>query len=128
MNYEEYRMMEEKWIEVLQENTKLKAEIEQWQSTNLKLTCELTRVECENHQLKAELEQSVKMQNILSKLAYGSEFVRCYMCDNNMKNITLDGKNNGCNGRCYHKKNYTESDLIEKIKRELDRLKGKVEE
>ena len=89
MNYEEYRMMEEKWIEVLQENTKLKAEIEQyvklineqselnvsqfkqldtqyqeieklkaelkqWESTNLNLCTELTRVECENHQLKKD--------------------------------------------------------------------------
>jgi len=36
----------------VEENTKLKAEIEQWQSTNLKLVCELTRLECENYQLK----------------------------------------------------------------------------
>ena len=42
-------------------NIKLEAEIEQWQSTNLKLVCELTRIECENHQLKSELEQSVKL-------------------------------------------------------------------
>ena len=47
--------------EQAEENTKLKAEIEQWQSTNLKLVCELTRIECENHQLKSELEQSVKL-------------------------------------------------------------------
>ena len=39
MDYEKYRVMEEKWIEALQENDKLKAEIER---------------------LKAELEQSVK--------------------------------------------------------------------
>ena len=41
----------------VEENTKLKTEIEQWQSTNLKLACELTKVECENYQLKAELER-----------------------------------------------------------------------
>lgn len=86
---------------VFQENTKLKAEIEQ---------------------LKAELEQSVKLQIVLSKLLFGSEFARCYMCDNSMKNITLDGKNNGCDGGCYHEKNYTENDLIEKIKCEFDRI------
>ena len=125
MNYEEYRMMEEKWIEVLQENTKLKAENEASEMARNKQNDVLLQ---EIKRLEAELEQSVKLQNILSKLAYGSEFVRCYMCDNNMKNITLDGKNNGCDGGCYHKKNYTESDLIEKIKRELDRLKGKVEQ
>ena len=73
MTSEEARMMEEKWIESLKENSKLKTEIEQ---------------------LKAELEQSVKLQNVLLKLVLGSEFARCYMCDNSMKNITLDGKNN----------------------------------
>ena len=56
---------------VFQENTKLKAEIEQWQSTNLKLVCELTRIECENHQLKSELEQSVKEKSeVISKIEY----------------------------------------------------------
>jgi regulator of replication initiation timing len=57
-----------KAISVFEENTKLKAdverlkeEIEQWQSTNLELVCELTRIECENNQLKSELEQSVKL-------------------------------------------------------------------
>ena len=43
--------------EQAEENTKLKAEIEQWQSTNLKLVCELTMVECENYQLKADFKK-----------------------------------------------------------------------
>lgn len=57
--------------EQAEENTKLKAEIEQlkaeieqWQSTNLELVCELTRIECENNQLKSELEQSVKLPTL----------------------------------------------------------------
>ena len=39
-----------------------------------------------------------------------------------MKNITLDGKNNGCDGSCYHAKKYTETDLLNKIKREMERF------
>lgn len=39
-------------INSFQENDKLKTEIEQWQSTNLEMVCELTRLECENNQLK----------------------------------------------------------------------------
>ena len=58
-------------INSIQENAKLKAEIEQWQSTNLKLVCELTRIECENHQLKSELEQSIKEKSeVISKIEY----------------------------------------------------------
>ena len=43
-------------LELLQENIKLKAEIERWRSTDFKLTCELTRLECENRQLMSLLE------------------------------------------------------------------------
>lgn len=49
MGDEEYRMMEEKWVEALQENTKLKteierlkAELEQLNEYNSKLCIELT--------------------------------------------------------------------------------------
>ena len=57
-------------INSIQENAKLKAEIEQWQSTNLKLVCELTRLECENYQLKSELEQSVKLPYLVGTPLY----------------------------------------------------------
>ena len=61
----------EKLLEFNNDNADLKAEIEQWQSTNLKLVCELTRIECENHQLKSELKQSAKEKSeIISKIEY----------------------------------------------------------
>lgn len=45
-------------INSFQENDKLKTEIEQWQSTNLEMVCELTRLECENNQLKKQIKQT----------------------------------------------------------------------
>ena len=38
----------------------------------------------------------------LEKYIANSESGRCILCKNNMKNITLDGVNNGCDGECYH--------------------------
>ena len=43
--------------EIINENRNLKSEIEQWKSTNLKIVCELTRLECENYQLKSTISE-----------------------------------------------------------------------
>ena len=56
--------------------------------------------------------------NILAKLVLNSEFGRCYLCSNPMKNITLDGVNNGCDGGCKYKESTTD-DLLKKIIKEM---------
>ena len=56
--------------------------------------------------------------NVLAKLVLDSNFGMCYMCTNSMKNITLDGVNNGCDGNCKHEE-FTTDDLIKKIIKEM---------
>lgn len=58
--------------------------------------------------------------SILAKLVLNSQFGWCYMCTNPMKNITLDGVNNGCDGCCNNEK-FTTDDLIKKVVEELRR-------
>ena len=73
---EMYRDMADSFCE---SNKKLKAEIDQWQSTNLQLCTDLTRVECENYQLKSDLEQSVKLPCKVGQIVYEikSKFTKC---------------------------------------------------
>ena len=56
--------------------------------------------------------------NVLAKLVLNSNFGMCYMCTNSMKNVTLDGVNNGCDGNCKHEE-FTTDDLIKKIIKEM---------
>ena len=48
-----------------------------------------------------------------------SEFGRCYMCTNSMKNVTLDGKNNRCDGMC-DTPEVTVNNFLKKIQQELE--------
>lgn len=57
----------------------------------------------------------------LANKLFEEEFANCYMCDNYMKNITIDGVNNGCDGNCQHNKKYTTDDFLERFKEELER-------
>lgn len=50
-----------------------------------------------------------------------TDFGACYMCTNPMKNVTLDGVNNGCDGMCNMSEKFTVNDLLKKVTAELDR-------
>ena len=58
--------------------------------------------------------------NVLAKRLLSTEFGNCYMCINPMKNITLDGINNGCDGMCNASDSATVDDFLKKIIREIE--------
>lgn len=64
----------------------------------------------------AEQEKTIK---ILGKILYNSDFGRCYMCSNPMKNVTLDGFNNGCDGLCNFTEKYSVDEFLNKINKEI---------
>lgn len=72
----------------------------------------------EDNSLLLRLPCKDKLINALAEKVLNSEFGRCYMCTNSMKNITLDGVNNGCDGNCSHEE-FTTDDLIEKVVEEI---------
>ena len=59
------------------------------------------------------------LTDILANQLLKTDWGHCYMCTNPMKNITLDGVNNGCDGECRMDDNFSANDLIEKIAREM---------
>lgn len=59
------------------------------------------------------------LTNVLAELLLKTNWGHCYMCTNPMKNITLDGVNNGCDGECRMDDNFSTDDLIQKIVREM---------
>ena len=75
----------------------------------------------------AELETKDELIKVLSTKLLQTEFGICYMCKNPMKNITLDGTNNGCDGQCNTLEKYTVDDFLKKIIFELEVRKGGVE-
>lgn len=48
-----------------------------------------------------------------------SEFGYCLTCENLMKNITIDGVKNGCDGYCSHSKEWTVEEFIDLFAKEL---------
>lgn len=56
---------------------------------------------------------------VLLELLLRTEWGHCYMCSNPTKNITIDGKNNGCDGGCNITKVYNTDDLLTKILSEM---------
>jgi len=73
--------------------------------------------------LEDEKEKNDKLIFYMAKELMG-EFGRCALCDNHMKNITIDRVNNGCDGNCTHNKKYAEKDLIEWYLEEIKNIKG----
>ena len=71
----------------------------------------------------AELETKDELIKVLSTKLLQTEFGICYMCKNPMKNITLDGTNNGCDGQCNTLEKYTVDDFLKKIISELEVMK-----
>lgn len=66
------------------------------------------------------------LTNVLADQLLKTDFGHCYMCTNPMKNITLDGINNGCDGNCRDDDHFTADDLIQKMMRELERKSKEV--
>lgn len=63
------------------------------------------------------------LTDILAEQLLKTDWGHCYMCTNPMKNITLDGVNNGCDGECRMDDNFNANDLIKKIIAELNKSK-----
>lgn len=59
------------------------------------------------------------LTDILANQLLKTDWGHCYMCTNPMKNITLDGVNNGCDGECRVDENFSADDLIKKIAMEM---------
>lgn len=68
------------------------------------------------------IEKLEKENEILLKRLYYTEFGTCFMCTNTMKNITIDGINNGCDGTCEWKNN-TFDNFKKLIRDEINRMK-----
>ena len=65
------------------------------------------------------------LTDVLAELLLKTDWGHCYMCTNPMKNITLDGVNNGCDGECRQNDNFTADDLIKKVITEMEKVKQK---
>lgn len=63
------------------------------------------------------------LTEVIAEQLLKTDWGHCYMCTNPMKNITLDGVNNGCDGNCRDDDNFNADDLIKKIIIELNRSK-----
>ena len=82
----------------------------------------LKKYEDEEEQgLLLRLDSKDKLIEVLATKLLHSEFGNCYMCTNPMKNITLDGINNGCDGGCNTSEEFTVDDFLKKIIGELQR-------
>ena len=81
--------------------------------------------DAEEQGLLLRLDSKDELIEVLATKLLNSEFGNCYMCKNSMKNITLDGINNGCDGQCDTLKEYTVDDFLKKIVRELEYMKYK---
>ena len=79
--------------------------------------------DAEENGMLIRLDSKDELIKILATKLCESEFGNCYMCKNPMKNITLDGKNNGCDGQCNTSEEFTVDDFLKKIVWEIEALK-----
>lgn len=73
------------------------------------------------------LEEQKELMYALADQVLKSQFGDCLTCENHMKNITIDGVRNGCDGSCSHSKEWTVEEFIDLFAQELKlekRLKG----
>lgn len=76
--------------------------------------------DAEEQGLLLRLDSKDELVEILATKLFNSEFGVCYMCTNPMKNVTLDGVNNGCNGECNTSEEFTVDDFLKKIVSEIE--------
>lgn len=77
----------------------------------------------EEQGLLLRLDSKDELIEVLASKLLNEQFGACYMCKNPMKNITLDGVHNGCDGECNLSEEHTVDDFIKKIVGELERNK-----
>ena len=77
--------------------------------------------DAEEQGLLLRLDSKDKLIEVLATKLLNTEFGYCYMCTNPMKNITLDGANNGCDGQCNTLEKFTVDDFLKKIIEEMQR-------
>lgn len=75
--------------------------------------------EAEKQGVLLKVDSKDELIEVLATKLLHSEFGRCYMCKNPMKNITLDGVNNGCDGQCSNEET-TVDDFLKKIVSEIE--------
>ena len=78
-------------------------------------------IDAEEQGFLLRLDSKDKLIEVLATKLLHSEFGNCYMCTNPMKNITLDGVNNGCDGGCNTSEEFTVDDFLKKIVEEMQR-------
>lgn len=83
--------------------------------------------DAEEQGLLLRLDSKDELIEVLAEKLLNSDFGRCYMCRNSMKNITLDGVNNGCDGMCNNEE-VTVDDFLKKIVSEIEDKKRKAEQ
>ena len=81
--------------------------------------------DAEEQGLLLRLDFKDELIEVLARKLLNEQFGACYMCKNPMKNITLDGVNNGCDGSCNLSEEHTVDDFLKKIVVELDYRKRK---
>lgn len=81
--------------------------------------------DAEEQGLLLRLNSKDELIEVLARKLLNEQFGVCYMCKNPMKNITLDGVNNGCDGGCNLSEERTVDDFLKKIVRELEYMKQK---
>lgn len=79
--------------------------------------------DAEEQGLLLRLDSKDELIEVLASKLLNEQFGACYMCKNPMKNITLDGIHNGCDGECNLSEEHTVDDFIKKIVGELERNK-----
>ena len=81
--------------------------------------------DAEEQGLLLRLDSKDELIEVLASKLLNEQFGACYMCKNPMKNVTLDGIHNGCDGNCNLSEENTVDDFIKKIVRELEYTKQK---
>lgn len=76
--------------------------------------------DAEEQGLLLRLDSKDELIEVLASKLLNEQFGVCYMCKNPMKNITLDGVHNGCDGGCNLSEEHTVDDFIKKIVGELE--------
>lgn len=79
--------------------------------------------DAEEQGMLLRLDSKDELIEVLASKLLNEQFGACYMCKNPMKNITLDGIHNGCDGGCNLSEEHTVDDFIKKIVGELERKK-----
>lgn len=79
-----------------------------------------TYEDAEEQGLFLSLDSKDELIEVLASKLLNEQFGVCYMCKNPMKNITLDGVHNGCDGGCNLSEEHTVDDFIKKIVGELE--------